>query len=249
VTPASRSRPTLAETAKGTAWMLALWAAMQAAAAVLVRSAIAAVGVQAALAEWGCERLGVTWSDPLAAAPTGADLRRRVGIGVGLGLSAAGAVAVVALASHPAVIAPAAPDVGALLLGLLVAALTAVRDELLLRGAVLRFSGRYVGTAGAMLACAAASAAARSGAMDPSATAIAAEALRGLALASLWVRDRGAWMPVAANTAWTWCLDSLASGDLVDVRFAGELGASLQAIAVLAACSMLSWASLARRPA
>jgi hypothetical protein len=77
--------------------------------------------------------------------------------------------------------------------------------------------------------------------VDPSATAIATEALRGLALASLWVRDRGAWMPVAANTAWTWCLDSLTHGDLVDMRFAGEPGASLQAIAVLAACNAGLW--------
>jgi hypothetical protein len=227
--------------ARGTAWILGTWAAMQVAAALLARSAIAAVGVQAALAEWGCERLDVTWSDPHAPAPTGREVRRRMGIGAGLGLAASGFVVAVALVTRAAKIAPPSPEVGSLLLGLLVAALAAVRDELLSRGAVLRISARFVGTTGALLVCAAASAAARSGAVEPSATAIVTEALRGLALASLWVRDRGAWMPVAANAAWTWCLDSLTRGDLVDVRFAGELGAGPQAVAVLAVCNAVLW--------
>lgn len=243
-------RPALAEAARTTAWTLALWAGVELAAGWLARSAIAAMAVQAAIAEWGAGRLAVTWSDPLAPPPSGRELRRRVGLGAGVGLAGAALVAALALVTRRASIAPSVPALGPLALGLLVAGLGAVRDELLLRGAVLGITRRLVGMPAAVLVCAAAAAAARCGALDPSALAIAVEALRGLALALLWVRDRGAWMPIAANTAWTWGLDSLTRGDLVDVRFGGEPAASGHALAVLAVLAGLAawWVWSARRP-
>ena len=226
-------RSPLAAAAKATAWALGVWAGMQVSLVVLTRNAIAALAVQATIAEWGAGRLGIAWSDPLAPAPSAADLRRRAALGAGLGLGAAGLVVTLALATQRASIAPSVPALGALMLGALMAALAAVRDELLLRGMVLRIARPLLGTPAALLACAAASAAVRLGAVDPTALGVGVEALRGLVLALLWVRDRGAWMPVAANAAWTWGLDSITRGDLLDVRFGAEPGSSLQALVVL----------------
>lgn len=219
--------------AKATAWTLGVWAAMQVGAVVFARNAIAALAVQAAIAEWGAGRLAITWSDPLAPAPSGSELRRRAGLGAAMGLAAATLVVSLLLAMRQASISPAAPALGSLLLGVLVAVLGAVRDELLLRGMVLRIGRPLLGTPVALLVCAAAAAAVRSGAADATALAIAVEGIRGLALSLLWIRDRGAWMAIAANSAWTWGLDSVTRGDLFDVRFHAEPASSVQALAVL----------------
>ncbi len=219
--------------AKATAWTLGVWAAMQVGAVVFARNAIAVLAVQAAVAEWGAGRLAITWSDPLAPVPSGSELRRRVGLGAAFGLAGATLVVALSLAMRQASIAPAAPALGSLLLGILVAVLGAVRDELLLRGMVLRIGRPVLGTPVALLVCAAAAAAVRSGAADATALAIAVEGARGLALSLLWIRDRGAWLAIAANSAWTWGLDSVTRGDLLDVRFRAEPGSSVHALAVL----------------
>lgn len=219
--------------AKATAWTLGVWAAMQLSAVVFARNAIAVLAVQAAIAEWGAGRLAITWSDPLAPAPSGTELRQRGGLGAAFGLAAATLVVLLSLAMHQASVGPAAPALASLLLGVLVAVLGAVRDELLLRGMVLRIGRPLVGTPVTLLVCAAAAAAVRSGAADTTALAIAVEGARGLALSLLWIRDRGAWMPIAANSAWTWGLDSVTRGDLLDVRFRAEPGSSVQALVVL----------------
>ncbi|MGA7119930.1 MAG: hypothetical protein WBY94_07535, partial [Polyangiaceae bacterium] len=77
--------------------------------------------------------------------------------------------------------------------------------------------------------------------------ALTAEALRGIALASLWVRDRGAWMAVAANASWMWTLGSLAHGGLFDVRFVVEPDDAATAVAILAGFAIAGWVSIRRR--
>ncbi len=234
----------LADCAKVVVWGLVFWGAVQFAAAGLERNAIALVVVQAAIAEWGAGRMAIPWSDPRAAVPAWSAVARRVATGSALGIACASLVAVVAVGTRAAVVAAGEPAAGALLVGLLVAALGAVRDELLLRGVVLRAT-RLLPVGGTLVACGLAAAAARLGTDGAITLALVPEALRGAALGALWVRDRGAWMACAANAAWTWTLGPVLGGNLLDVRFAGEATAGPSSIVVLAIASLLAglWAA------
>jgi hypothetical protein len=79
---------------------------------------------------------------------------------------------------------------------------------------------------------------------------LAVEALRGVALGAVWMRDRGAWMACAANAAWALTLGPVAHGGLLDVRFAVEPEAGIPALVVvaLAAIAASLWALAAPRP-
>jgi hypothetical protein len=227
--------PTVREAWRVAGWGLAFWGAAQLAVAVLSRNATAMVAVQAVLAEWGAGRVGVAWSDPLAPVPTWKSLGRRAGAGAAMGAGGAALVIVVAMATGGAATAKSQPAVGLLAVGLVIAALSAVRDELLLRGFVLRATRALLPAWAALLACGAAAAAARFGVEGTVGLSLAVEALRGIVLGAIWMRDRGAWMAVGANTAWTWGLGSIVRGGLLDVRFATEPDAGLPALVVLAA--------------
>lgn len=245
------SAATVRDAGRVVGWGLGLWGAAQLAMAVLSRNATAMVAVQAVIAEWGAGRLGIAWSDPLLPMPTWKALARRTGIGAAAGATAAGLVLAIAIGTGGAAPAGGGPVVTTLAVGLVVAALTAVRDELLLRGVVLRATRGLLPTWAALLACAGAGAAARfgrDGVLAGAGVALAVEALRGVALGAVWIRDRGAWMAVGANATWGWTLLSLLHGGLVDVRFATEADAGLPALvaAAVAAGAALAWA--ARRP-
>ncbi len=240
--------PTVRDAAKVVAWGLVFWAAVELASTLFQNNETAAVAVQAALAEWGAGRMAIAWSDPLAPPQKWAAIGRRAGRGAALGAVAAALVVAVARATRGASATWAAPAASAVVVGLIVSALSAVRDELLLRGVVLRATRGLLPTWTALVACGAAAAAARFGAGDASAIAVAAEGARGVALGALWTRDRGAWMAVAANTAWTWCLGSLARGGVLDVRFAVPPEAGLPALAVLGAAAAAALFWTLRRP-
>jgi len=240
--------PTLRDASKVVAWGLVFWGAAQFAVAVFARNATALVAVQAVLAEWGAGRIGIAWSDPLAPMPSWKDLGRRAGKGAGLGAAAAVAVVVVAMATRGAARTAGVPGGGLLAVGLVIALLGAVRDELLLRGVVLRATRGLLPAWAALLACGGAAAAARFGIEGTLGMALAVEALRGMVLGAIWVRDRGAWMAVGANAAWTWTLGSVMRGGLVDVRFATEPDAGIPALAVLAAATVAAVLAT-RRPA
>jgi hypothetical protein len=153
-------------------------------------------------------------------------------------------VASSALIAHAAIVTSGAFAVTPLLVGLVIAALCAVRDEILLRGVVLGVT-RLLPLPVALLACGLAAAAARLGTDGALTSALAPEALRGVALGALWLRDRGAWMAWAANTAWSWTTGPVLGGGLFDVRFAskaGPDGVSGLAILALAAAAASSWA-------
>ncbi len=238
----------MAEGRRATGWTLGAWAAMQVAALVLTRNALALLVVQATIAEWGAGKLAVTWSDPLAPPPAVSAVARRFGLGAAWGFAGAACVAGVGWAARQASIGPATPAVGALLLGAVPALLGAVRDELLLRGMVLRIGRSLLGPVGAIVLCGCCAAAARAGAAELTVLAVCVEGFRGIALALVWNRDRGAWMALGANAAWTWALDSLLRGGLVDVRMAVEPGASAAALVVVIAFGALAarwgWASV-----
>jgi len=150
----------------------------------------------------------------------------------------------IAVGTRAAVVAPGEPAIGALLVGLFVAALGAVRDELLLRGVVLRAT-RLLPVGGTLVACGLAAAAARLGTDGAITLALVPEALRGAALGAIWVRDRGAWMACAANAAWIWTMGPVLGGNLLDVRFTGEATTGPASIVVLAVASLLAalWAT------
>lgn len=225
-------------------WTMLFWSGAQLAGAWLERSETMAVGVQAAIAEWCAGKVGIPWSDPNAPLPSARLVATRIGRGAVLGGGCGGLVVAVALAAHGATIARAQPAVGALVLGLLVAALSAVRDELFLRGAILRMARGLLPAWVALLACGAAEAAARFGTGDGGGLALLVDALRGIALGAVWTRDRGAWMACAANAAWAWTLGSVTRGAAFDIRFATEPEAGLPALAVTAAAALAAavWA-------
>jgi hypothetical protein len=176
--------------------------------------------------------MGVTWSDALAPSPSAAAVGKRVAIGAGLGCAAAVAAIAAALATGGAVFVPATPDAAAIGVALVPAALGAVRDELLLRGGVLRATRGLLPAWACLAACGAAAAAARLGIDGAFSLAVLGEGLRGVALAAVWMRDRGAWMAFGADAAWTWTFGGLAHG-AADVRFAAEPDALIGAVVVL----------------
>jgi hypothetical protein len=237
---------TLADTAKVFAWGLVFWGGEQLAASVFERSATAMAAAQAAVAEWGAGRMGIAWTDGRTGAPPSPPIGQRMGIGAALGLGCATAVVALALALGGARVVAGAPSLGVLVVGLFVAACTAVRDELLLRGVVVRAT-RLLPVGAVLAACGLAAAAARFGADGADGRAggvLLIEALRGVALGALWLRDRGAWMACAANAGWTWAMGPMASGGLLDVRFAGGANASPATFLVLAvaAAGASAWA-------
>ena len=130
--------PTLADAAKVVMWGLVFWGGVQLAAAGLERNAIAMVVVQAGLAEWGAGRMAIPWSDLRVDVPDVAGDRGCAAVGATIGVLCAAAVATIAISLRAAVVTAGEPAMGALVVGLLVATLGAARDELLLRGVVLR---------------------------------------------------------------------------------------------------------------
>jgi hypothetical protein len=237
----------LGDPAKVVAWGLVFWGAVQLTASVFARNATAAIAVQAALAEWGAGRMGIAWSDPLAPMPNAVAIVRRAALGAALGAATAALGVAAALAAGTASLAPFAPAVGPVALGLVLACLGAVRDELLLRGVVLRATRGFFTAWAALAACGAAAAAARFGADGTLTTVVALEALRGVALGALWMRDRGAWMAWGANAAWTWTAGSLVRGGVLDVRFKGNPQEGLPVLLVLATAALTAAAWSMRR--
>lgn len=241
--------PTLKDAAKVAGWGLVFWGAVQFAATVFARNATAALAVQAALAEWGAGRLAIPWSDPLAPIPTWQQIGQRAGRGAALGGGVACLVVAAALVTRGAYVAERSLGVSLLSIGLVTSLLTAARDELLLRGVVLRTTRGLLPWWASLVTCGAAAAAARYGLEGIVGVGLLVEALRGFALGGLWLGDRGAWMAVGANAAWTWALGSVTRGGLVDVRFVGEGDASPAALLVVAAAAVGAalWARQAAR--
>jgi hypothetical protein len=206
-------------TAKTVGWALVFYGGVQLVGYFLASNTVGAAAVQAALSEWGAGRLGVAWSDPLAKAPTWSAIGRRAATGAGLGFAVGALALVVLLVTHGATLSKGSPVVASLAVGLLTATLWAVRDELLLRGFVLRTLSGWPSPAVCALVCGAAAAAAKLGVAGTTPVEIAVAGVSGVAFAALWQKDRGAWLAVGANTAWIFTTRSLFHDALLDVRF------------------------------
>ncbi len=244
--------PTLRDAAKVAAWGLLFWGAVQYAGIPLGRSAIALVAVQALLAEWCAGRIDIPWSDPLAPLPGARAIAGRAAAG-----AAAGGVAAVLVllllrtwmrvdatagSGTPGDSPTLALEPTGLALAVVVSLLQAARDELLLRGVMLRATRGLVPWWASLLAVGAAAAGAQYGMQGVVGLGLAAEALRGVALGALWLRDRGAWMAVAANASWTF---ALGLGGVVDLHVVAGGDASGAALLVTALAAIAGVSSLA----
>lgn len=216
---------------------------------VLDAQAMAALVAQVVLVEWGTSRVGVAWSAGSGVQPSAAAVLRRVLPAVLLGLAMVATIVGLGIVTH-GVEAESVANVSAsvLVLGLLNAAMVSWRDELLLHGLALRVLDRAVGPFGQILACAATSAGAALGRSDANARTVVVAALTGTLFGALWVRDRGAWAPWAANAAFRFGAGSLFAGGIVQTRVAsnawggGDAGLLGGTVAVLA---LLPFASAA----
>jgi hypothetical protein len=221
-----------------------------------------AVG-QAVLVEWASSRLGVAWTDPKHE-QTKAQVGKRAALGLAIGVAAALELVVVLFASHAATFeSVAAIPASMIVIGVITAGLHAWRDELLLHGIVLRALGLFDldDESGRphdlfrVMACGATSAGAALGRSDASARTVVVAALLGILFGALWVRDRGAWMPWAAHTAFRFLTDTLLAGGIVQMRLAaggwagGDSGvfSGTAAVVALAPVALLAIAVIVRR--
>jgi len=235
----------LRDRARVVGWGIALAAAVQGAAAYLAQNHTGAVIAQVVIAEFGTGRLGVAWSDPLAPIQSGADLAKRAFRGAGFGAAAAAILVGASVIARAATVGPGTFGVAPLLVGLVISACSAARDELMLRGLVLRALGPNAKFPVQLLACGLAGAAFRFG-TQPDATfaAIGFAFASSIAFACLWLRDRGAWLAAGANAAFTFVTGPLAQGTLLDVRATKSLDGSIVALVcgVFFAGSAISYA-------
>ena len=235
-------RAALRDRARIVGWGLALFAGVQALGVWLAKNHTGAVVAQLVLAEFGTGRLAIAWSDPLAPEPTSKVIAARAGLGAAIGASAAVVLLGAALALRRATIAEVSFSVSTLFVGAVVTGFAAARDELLLRGLVLRALGPRASVGVRLAVCAAAGVAARFGA-DAAATpwSLAVAGLLAVGFSALWIADRGAWLAWGANAAFSLVLGPLAQGAVLDVRATGApLDAGPLGLAVAAAFAAFS---------
>ena len=242
------AKAALRDRARVVFWGIALVGAVLAAGAYLAQRHAAAVVVQVVIAEFGTGRLGVAWSDPLAPLQTGAMLARRALRGAAFGAAAAVVLIGASVLARKAELDLGTFGLAPLLVGLATCAAGAARDELLLRGLVLRALGPRASIQTKLAVCVMAGVAWRFG-TDTSATwaALAFSGLAAAALGALWLRDRGAWLAVGANAAFAFTTGPLTQGALLDVRGKSGLDATIVAVVcgVFFAASAIAYA---RRP-
>jgi hypothetical protein len=251
----------LRDTGRVIGWGLAIYAAVALVNAYLKQNPTGSLAVQAVVVEFGAGRLAVAWSDPRGPIPTIATIGRRAGLGAIAGSLTAALVLVFSVTTHGATLAGTSATPSMLLVGLLTAGLIAMRDELLLRGVVLRALDRSAPPAVGLVVCGLAGAAVTVGAAIAKAGdtitlpwhEALVSALLSVCFAILWRRDRGAWLAWGAHTAWLFTIGPLAHGGLLDVRWAagrwggGDVNASTATAVALAAVLLFALAWYHRR--
>jgi hypothetical protein len=246
------ARATLRDRARVVGWGVVAVLVVEALATYLAQNHTGAVIAQLVVAEFATGRLGVAWSDPLLPLPTARDIARRALRGASLGGAAAVVLVGASVMFHVADLERVAPSMASLVIGLLLAALTAGRDELLLRGLVLRALGPNARTAVRLAVCGLAGVAWRFGnEAGVSHASLAFAFLSSVAFGALWVRDRGAWLAVGANATFMFMTGPLVHGAVIDVRMPSDVDASYVAVAcgvAYAASAMLVVARPVRMP-
>jgi hypothetical protein len=246
-TSASRDDHVLAGAMRAASWGLVATTAEALAASILTQHALAVAALQATAVEWATTRAGVRWT-PEGASTSWRALTVRVARGAGYGTLVAAAAVGAELLARSAWLGSGPRSVDVLVVGLAIALLSALRDELLLRGLVLRVARSLLPAWAGIVACAAAGACARLGLDGFVSTALVFEAFRGAALGSLWLRDQGAFVPLGANVAFAWVTSSVARGGLLDLRSAGTAAEGWPAIAVVALAALVAAGAAVRPP-
>ncbi len=200
------------------AWGLALYAGVRVVGAMLDSMSMAALVAQVFVTEWALGRLGVAWSDPSAALPTGSQLARRAGKGVVIGAALALLVIAVLRATNAILLERANVSLAVLVLGLLTSTLVALRDELLFHGLTLRVLVSVEAKLPRALACGVVSAAAALGEPTTTASSAIVQFLFGTVLGVLWLEDRGAWLPWTAHASFLFCTQTLLRGGLFEAK-------------------------------
>jgi len=213
---------TLRDAAKVILWGLVLYSVVEFVGIKLSAKATGALAAQMVIAEWGAGRLAVAWSDPSAPMPGFGAILKRAARGAAIGTVAAALVVAFGLATGAMVAHPNRPEFGDLAIGIVSAALVAARDELLLRGVVIRAFRHACPTAVLLAICGGAAAAAEYGALgatlDGNGIRLIVAAVLGIAFAALWLRDRGAWLAFGAHTGWSLASGTVIGGGLFDLR-------------------------------
>ena len=224
------------------AWGLAVYGGTRVIASVLQSTSMAALVAQAVLAEWGTGRIGVTWSDrTFEEPPTASAMGKRAGVGAVVGVVLAGVVIALLASSRGILLERAVASTPAIAVGLIGAGLLAMRDELVLHGLLFRVMAKKDRAWPKVLACGLTSMAAAVG-EGLSIRAVVVQGLLGLVFGALWARDRGAWMPWAANAAWQATTSLILSGGVSTAQNAmtswggakaGPLGSDAAILALL----------------
>ncbi|MDB4995003.1 MAG: hypothetical protein JWM74_2435, partial [Myxococcaceae bacterium] len=215
----SESRPAAGAVGTTVAWGLLVYGAVQLIASQMARNATGAAAIEAVVAEFGAGRLGISWSDPEQPMPAGAAIAKRAARGAAIGLGVAAVLVLFTVVTRAASLGSSKGSVAQVVVGVLLVALYAVRDELLLRGLVLR---AFKGTAPDVVLlglCGLSGAASRWG-MSATCTPLEAAAAGALAVvfAALWLADRGAWLAWGAHVGYGIVTGPLTRGGLVDLR-------------------------------
>jgi hypothetical protein len=235
----------LRDAALTASWALAIYAGSFALGEVLgAKIVLRRLVVQVVGVEWAARRLGVSWSDPsLEEPPLGAVARRSLG---GLLFGALAAFFVLAFARatmgiRSVSLAFVPSDLG---LGLLIAAMSAVKDELLLRGTVLRSFRAVLGQEWQLVLAGVVAVAARVGqapdvpysALFESAAgcaSLASAGLFGASMAALWQRERGAYLACAVHAGWTFATTTAITGGGFEGSIASATGVLALTVGVL----------------
>jgi hypothetical protein len=234
------------------AWGLAIYTATRLIGLVAASTSMAAAVAQAVAAEYGAGRLGVAWSDPLQPLPTAGQMTRRASIGAAFGAGAAAVLVIVAWATRAAIFEKVESTSWSLIaVGLVTAGLTAMRDELLLHGVTLRALDSVESPIARALACGVTSAAASLGGPSTTPRLAGAQFLLGTAFGTLWLRDRGAWMPWGAHLAFLFVTGTVLGSAALGMKNAvnawgGADAGVLGGTVALVALAPIAFAALAR---
>jgi hypothetical protein len=254
----AESRAAASSAWRVTFWGIAIYTGARFVSLILENAALPSTVAQAVLAEWGVGRLGVSWSDPKAPAPSTGAILRRAGIGAAVGVVAAGVVVAFLATTRAVLLDRVSPSLSPLVVALVTAGLVSMRDELLLHGLVLRALVTVESPVARVLACGLTSAAAAYGEVGAVPNAIAVAGLLGVVFGALWVRDRGAWAAWGAHTAWLFATSVLMQGGLFEAHVAasswgggnvGPLGGQAAVVALLPlAAGALAGTARTRKP-